>query len=549
MDAQQAIEAGQWVTARQAFEAMLEAEESAEALFGLGIALWWLGETEASLRHWERAYAEFRRCDDPEQAVLAAFYLALAYRMSLGNDAASRGWLGRAASLAEELGLGPMNGWVLVARAYFATDTGHPRAGEVYAREARAIARESGDADLELCAMSELGAALVELGRVEEGTALLDEAMAGALGGEGGDLDGIVLISCRTITSCSRAGDLARATQWVRAADDFNQRYGSPHLYTTCRTQYGGILFATGDWEQAEKELQSALAIGRTAERALQAEVLANLAELRLAQGRIEEAARLLAGYEDHPATAAALAAIHLARGEAAAAASILRRRLRELEQESLAGAVLAELLGEAEIAQGAAAAAVTRAERLARLGARVGSEPIIGRGERALGRALVATGDVEAAIPHLERALAAFARLDMRLDAARTRVLLARSLADREREASIAEARAALTCFEDLGAARDADAAAALLRAHGVKAARAGPKGLSLLTRRELEILALLGEGLSNPDIAARLFISRKTVEHHVASVLSKLSLGGRGEATAYALRNLGEEPASATK
>ena len=547
--AQQAIEAGEWSAAKTAFEAVLESEESGEVLFGLGVALWWLGETEDSLRHWERAYAAFRRRPDPEQAVLAAFYLSLAYRMSLGNHALARGWLGRAASLVEEFDLGPMNGWVLVGRAYVATDTGHPQAGEGYAREAREIAREAGDADLELCAISELGAALVELGRVEEGVALLDEAMAGALAGEGGDLDTIVLISCRTITSCSRGGDLARATQWVRAADDFHQRYGSPHLYTTCRTHYGAILFATGKWEQAEQELEAALKIGKGAEPALHAEALAKLAELRLAQGRTEEAARLLAGYEDHPATAYAVAALHLAGGSTAVASSVLRRRLRELDEQSLGGAALVELLAEAEIAQGAVEEAATLAKRLAQLGSGLGSELIVARGERALGCALVAGGDLEAAMSHLERALAAFGRLEMPLDVGRTRLLLARALAAGDPETAIAEARSALACFEDLGAARDADAAAGFLREQGVKAARAGPKGVGVLTKRELEVLGLLGEGLSNPDIAERLFISRKTVEHHVASVLSKLDLRGRGEAAAYAVRHLDPKRVSATK
>jgi ATP/maltotriose-dependent transcriptional regulator MalT len=547
--AQQALEAGQWSTAKEAFEALLESEQSGEALFGLGVAVWWLGETEASLRHHEREYAAFRRRPDPEQALLAAFWLCLTYRMSLGNQAASRGWLGRASSLVEEFELGPLNGWVLIARAYVATDTGHPQAGERYAREAREVARKAGDADMDLCAMSELGAALVEMGRVEEGTGLLDEAMAGTLAGEGGGLDTIVLISCRTITSCSRGGDLARATQWVRAADELHRRYGSPHLYTTCRTHYGAILFATGEWEQAERELQSALKIGKSAEPALHAEALAKLAELRLAQGRTEEAARLLAGYEDHPATAYAFAATHLAKGEAAVASSILRRRLRELEEESLEGAALVELLTEAEIAQGAVDQGATRAERLAELGSRVGSGPIVARGERALGRALVATGDLAPAASHLERALAAFGRLLMPLEVGRTRLLLARALAEGERETAVAEGRAALACFEELGAAADANAAAAFLRSLGVKAARAGPKGIGVLTRRELEVLGLLGEGLSNPDIAERLFLSRKTVEHHVASVLSKLELSGRGEAAAYAVRNLDMERRSAAK
>jgi hypothetical protein len=143
--ARQAIEGGKWPTAKEAFEVVLESGESGEARFGLGIALWWLGELEASLREWERAYAVFRHRRDPEQAVLAAFYLCLAYKMSLGNHAASRGWLGRAASLVEEFELDHMTGWVLIGRAYVATDTGHPQTGEQYAREARELAREAGD--------------------------------------------------------------------------------------------------------------------------------------------------------------------------------------------------------------------------------------------------------------------------------------------------------------------------------------------------------------------------------------------------------------------
>jgi DNA-binding NarL/FixJ family response regulator len=110
--------------------------------------------------------------------------------------------------------------------------------------------------------------------------------------------------------------------------------------------------------------------------------------------------------------------------------------------------------------------------------------------------------------------------------------------MATDDRETAITDARAALGAFDRLGASRDADEAAALLRGLGAKVARVGPRGLGTLTRREQEVLSLLGEGLSNPAIADRLYLSRRTVEHHVANVLSKLGLTGRAEAAAYVAR-----------
>ena len=93
------------------------------------------------------------------------------------------------------------------------------------------------------------------------------------------------------------------------------------------------------------------------------------------------------------------------------------------------------------------------------------------------------------------------------------------------------------------LGARGAAAFVARRLRRHGARSLKRGPRRSSRsnpanLTSRQLDVLRLLGDGLRNADIAERLFVSRRTVDHHVSAILRKLGVRSRGEAVAAAAR-----------
>jgi DNA-binding CsgD family transcriptional regulator len=110
--------------------------------------------------------------------------------------------------------------------------------------------------------------------------------------------------------------------------------------------------------------------------------------------------------------------------------------------------------------------------------------------------------------------------------------------------EAALARGdEAAVGELQELGARPAVRILSRRLRERGVRGIPRGPhprtrENPAGLTARELEVLALLAEGLRNAQIAERLVLSEKTVGHHVSAVLRKLDARSRGEAATKALR-----------
>ncbi|HKA69913.1 MAG TPA: LuxR C-terminal-related transcriptional regulator [Actinomycetes bacterium] len=527
-----ALAAGRWREARDAFEAALAEGPSPRALDGLGEVLWWLGEPRRSVECRERAYAQFRRAGDTESAGYAALGIAVTYAANFGNGAVANGWVSRA----ERLLTGdddPLAGWVWMTRAYVTSD---PAVAVPMCERALAAAQSRADLDLELCSLSGLGEKLVMAGDVDKGLSLIDEAMAGTLGGECARLDTVVFTSCDMLVACDLAADVERARQWCEVADRFIEQYGCPFLYARCRTIYGSVLVATGRWAEGERELLRAVDMTEGTGAAVTDEACARLADLRLRQGRLEEAASLLSGREDEVRSWLAGAALRLARGDAVGAVTLLRRRLAQVPDGHVAAAPALALLVRAGLANGDMDAAGAAATQLARLADR--QQFAYPQALSASASAQIATAQdrVDDTVARFETALQLFAKLGMPYEAARVRLDLARAHASRRPDVAVVEAESALSALDRMGAAVDADAAAALLRSLGVRP-RTARRGAGELTDRERQVLQLVGLGLSNEQIAARLHISRKTAAHHVSHLLSKLGARNRAEAVARAM------------
>lgn len=528
---EEALRQANWLRAKDCFAAALQHEKTALAHDGLGQALWWLNEIEEAHKQRAAAYLSYKEQGEWGKAAVVAVWLGREQLFLADNASAMMGWFARADRLLKQTDPCVEQSWCALFKASILADA---ETLAHIADETVAQAQIYADSTLEALALAFYGMAEVSRGRVEPGLRALDEAMVAVISGELNNFMAVSELFCVTLSAGELSGDLARAEQWCQMAADYAERYQCSFLSAYCRTTYGGLLTMSGRWDKAETELVGAIQAFEAGHRALRVHAVLKLADLRVCQGRLEEAELLLRGYEDLSAAALPLARWHLARGEVALAQAIMQQRLPAPSAQTLHHIPLLLLYVEVLLALEQVDEARQIAGQLTTLAGETQSDLLLAQAEFALGR-------VERQYPlqaatHFQTSLAQLERIEQSLLASRARLEMAQLLQESDWAGAVTWARAALASFTRLGATYEANAAAALLRQLGVQP-HTGPRLPDSITQREMEVLLLLVRGLSNREIATRLVLSEKTVEHHVSQVLSKLGVRNRAAAAAVAI------------
>jgi len=539
-----ALSAGEWESARAAFEESLADGETAEALEGMGLAGQMLNEDRLTFDARERAYRLYLERGDRGSAARIAAWLAADCLLFRGEPAVANGWLQRAHSLIDGVEPGVDHGWVAIHEGHIAVsldeDTSKAR---LLAARAVELGRTFGAPELEMLGLGLEGRALVSDGELEEGMRRLDEATTVALQGEAKLLYCVAWACCYLISACERVRDYERAAQWCARVGEFCGQHDI-FLLNTCRAHYASVLSWQGRWDEAETQLSAAVDALQASRPPMVGDALARLGELRRRQGRRDDAQELFARSETHSLSVLGRAALALDRDQPAEAAELAERYLRRFPDpgriERGAGLEVAiralARLGEYERATEALG-------QLREIAERARTRPLLAAVHSSEGTLAVTRGDNDAARRSFEDALDLLAASQARFEAARVRLDLAATLNalgrhDRARR----EIEAALAGFQELGANGESARAEAMLgklrRTRGTLPPEAVDTPLGELSKRELEVLSLVAEGLTNHDIAQRLVLSEHTVNRHVANILRKLGLPSRAAAASLAGR-----------
>ncbi|MGD9798432.1 MAG: hypothetical protein AB7V15_10015, partial [Acidimicrobiia bacterium] len=432
-------------------------------------------DLDAAVAHLAAAVRGHTAAGDRRRAALACARLGDLYANAFSNRIAARGWFTRAIHLVEDEEPCVEQGWVAVAA--MGCDVPDPDVLRARAELALDRARRFGDVNLEAKALADCGLAHVEAGRVPEGMAMLDEAMALACGGGADEQETAAKSACSFFTACYHTADHGRFEAWsplLRRHGLIGSEAGPASILSShCDRVQVSLLSLLGRWEEAEVVLVRSRALVAATVPGADWHTSIALAELRLLQGRFDEAEALLLGRDDPLEALLPSARLHLARGDHDLACATARRGLRLVGADRIRAAALLAVLADGELGRGRPVEAGAAVDEMdARLDG-VDLPVVEATAARVRARVRAAVGDDGGAVAHLQDGLDRLGTADLPL----LRVPLLLDLARHheaagDRATAVLDARAAAAALARV----DVDVApedAALLDRLGVGLAR----------------------------------------------------------------------------
>jgi DNA-binding CsgD family transcriptional regulator len=526
LEAREAYERRDWLLA---FDRLRGAGDlGAEDSMALATSAFLVGKVDEAIRALQAGYQGKIRGGDSLGAVRFAFWLGLVLNLR-GERAVAGGWTARAQRLLEDETQDVVERGYLLTHEFFQhLDRGDiARASETAARVVQ-IGRRFTEHDLIAMGLVMQGRIMIYSGRVPEGLGLLDEAMVGVSAAE---ISPIVagMVYCSMIEACQELSDFSRAAAWTSALTKWCDAQPGLVPYTgQCSLHRGQIMRLRGAYDEALTEF--ALAQRRYEKEGTPAPAGLALAEqgdvLRIrgkfdeAEAAYRKAAEL--GHEPQPG----LALLWLARGRTSAAAAAINRLLADaggpVQRSWLLPAAVEIMASAGELDQ-----ARQYSDELSGIASAFGTTALEAMARYAAAEVDLLSSEPEAALREARESRRLWNALGSPYEAARTRVLVSRAMRELGDEdsanAELAIARKTFAALEVAPGVQEID------KLQG----RARPAGL---TERELEVLRLVAEGRSNPDIARVLVLSHKTVERHLSNIFTKLDVPSRTAAAAYA-------------